>query len=365
MKAWDGGRNDRPGDGSHEDTLRSIEDAGIDLDPASPADLARGRHHVHGSGRDPGHDHGGGLPHEHPHVHTEPGKPPIIGIVGAGAVGTALGVALDRAGWPIHAVASRDSARRERFRSLVPGVRAFIDAAPLVEEVELIVLAVPDDALSGVAGELHMYSGQAMIHTSGLFGAEVLASAMAAGTQVGSFHPLVAFADLERAVAALRGATIAIEGDDQLTDLLARMAEALGATPVRLAPGAKPAYHAAAVLAAGGFDALLDAIAELGRVAGLDEAGSLAIYGALIEQTLGNARSLGIAAALTGPMTRGDRGTVRSHLSALAAHAPAVIPVYLALADREVAIATERGALTPEAAVDLRRTLAESLATPS
>ena len=371
MKAWGDSRNDRPGAASREDTLRAIEDAGIDLDPASPADLTRGRDHGPGSdhgdglGLGHGHDHGDGHPHQHPHVQSEPGQPPIIGIVGAGAVGTALGVALQRAGWPIHAVASRDEARRERFRTLLPGVRAFIDAPPLVEEVELIILAVPDDALPGVAGEIHMYSGQAMIHTSGLLGAEVLASAMAAGTQVGSFHPLVAFADLERAVAALHGSTIAIEGDVQLLDLLARMAEVLGATPVRLAPGAKPAYHAAAVLAAGGFDALLDAIAELGRVAGVDEAGSLAIYGGLIEQTLGNARSLGIAAALTGPMTRGDQGTVASHLAALAAHAPAVVPVYLALAEREVSIAAERGALTPEAAADLRRTLAMTLATPS
>ena len=136
-----------------------------------------------------------------------------------------------------------------------------------------------------------MYSGQAMVHTSGLLGAEVLAPAMAAGTQVGSFHPLVAFADLERAVAALHGATIAIEGDDQL----ARPPRPDGRGHRRRRrsgsrPGAKPAYHAAAVLAAGGFVALLDAIAELGRVAGLDEAGSLAIYGPLIEQTLGNAR---------------------------------------------------------------------------
>jgi predicted short-subunit dehydrogenase-like oxidoreductase (DUF2520 family) len=186
---------------------------------------------------------------------------------------------------------------------------------------------------------------------------------MAAGTQVGSFHPLVAFADLERAVAALRGATIAIDGDDQLLDLLARMADALGATAVRLAPGAKPAYHAAAVLAAGGFDALLDAIAELGRVAGLDEPGSLAIYGPLIEQTLANARTLGIAAALTGPMTRGDSGTVRAHLAALRGHAPRVEALYRALAEREIAIAETRGALTPEAAAELRATLAGTLAT--
>ena len=109
-----------------------------------------------------------------------------------------------------------------------------------------------------------MYSGQAMVHTSGALGADVLAPAQAAGTQVGAFHPLVAFADTERAVAALHGATVAIEGDDQLAALLAEMAEALGARPVRLAPGSKAAYHAAAVLAAGGFVALLDAIAELG-----------------------------------------------------------------------------------------------------
>ena len=349
--------------------IRAIEAAGIDLDPASiasrrvvePPEPGAG-HPDHSHPPDDGHrdhDH----PHPHPHANSPAGEPPVIGIVGAGAVGTALAVALDRGGWPIHAVASRDPARRERFRSLVPGVRPFADATPLVEEVELIILAVPDDAIQRVAGSLHMYSGQAMIHTSGLLGAEALGSAMAAGTQVGSFHPLVAFADLERAVAALHGATIAIEGDDQLLDLLARMAEVVGGTPVRLAPGAKPAYHAAAVLAAGGFVALLDAIVELGRVAGLDERGSLAIYGPLIEQTLGNARTLGVAAALTGPMTRGDAGTVARHLRALVEHAPGVVPLYLAAAEREIQLAIGRGALTPEAAAELRSALAGALAT--
>src|SRR3954463_14720264 len=91
-----------------------------------------------------------------------------------------------------------------------------------------------------------MYSGQAMVHTSGALGADVLTPAMAAGTQIGAFHPLVAFADTERAVAALRGATVAIEGDDQLASLLADMADVVGAIPVRLAPGSKAAYHAAA-----------------------------------------------------------------------------------------------------------------------
>ena len=172
---------------------------------------------------------------------------------------------------------------------------------------------------------------------------------------------MVAFADTERAVAALHGATVAIEGDDQLAGLLAEMAETIGAHPVRLVTGSKAAYHAAAVLAAGGFVALLDAIAQLGRVAGLDEAGALAIYGPLIEGTLGNARALGIRAALTGPMTRGDVGTLRSHLDALRAHAPGVLDLYVAEAHREVDLAEARGVLAPEASKKMRELLSAAL----
>lgn len=298
------------------------------------------------------------LPHAHPHRRSGAGEPPLVGIIGAGAVGTALGAALYRAGWPVVAVASRDAARRERFRSLVPGARAFAEAPALLDEVELIVLAVPDDAIERLAGDLRLYGGQALVHTSGVLGTEVLEPARAAGTQLGTFHPLIAFADTERAVAAFRGATVAVEGDDQLVAHLADMAEALGATAVRLAPGSKAAYHAAAVLAAGGFVALLDAIAELGSAAGLDEPGALAVYGGLIEQTLGNARALGIRAALTGPMTRGDVGTLARHLDALRRLAPGALALYVAAAEREVALAESRGSLAPEAAESMRGILA-------
>lgn len=348
MKGW----GDLPGKGrgrDHAETEAAIEAAGIDLDPLPPG------HPRHGD-----EVHAGD--HEHPHNHALPGDTPYTGIVGAGAVGTALGVALSRAGWPIHAVASRDAGRRERFTSLVEGARPFVEPQALIEEVELIILAVPDDVIGSLAAGVRMYGGQAIVHTSGALGAEVLQPAMAAGTQVGAFHPLVAFADTERAVAALRGATVAIEGDDQLAALLSEMADRVGATAVRLAPGSKAAYHAAAVLAAGGFIALLDAIAELGAVAGLDEAGSLAIYGPLIEGTLGNARAMGIRSALTGPMTRGDLGTLEAHLAALAAHAPDALELYAAAAHREIALATSRGALAPETAADMTAAVVSALA---
>lgn len=350
MKAWGSLPGDDP-DRDRAETAAAIEAAGIDLDPVPPG------HHRHG-----GDVHADG--HTHPHQHAGPGERPTTGIVGAGAVGTALGIALTRAGWPIQAVASRDARRRERLAAAVEGARAFAEPQALIEEVELIILAVPDDAIEPLARSVRMYSGQAMIHTSGALGAEVLEPAMAAGTQVGAFHPLVAFADTERAIATLQDATVAVEGDDQLVAMLAEMAEVLGARAVRLAPGSKAAYHAAAVLAAGGLIALLDAIAELGAVAGLDEAGSLDIYGPLIEGTLGNARSLGIRAALTGPMTRGDAGTLVRHLDALAAHAPGVMDLYVAAARREIDLATARGALAPEVATTMRDALAAALARP-
>jgi predicted short-subunit dehydrogenase-like oxidoreductase (DUF2520 family) len=324
---------------------QALADGGIDVDPVPP-----GRHR-HG-------DVEHASDHAHPHVHSEPGERPFTGIVGGGAVGLALGVALHRAGWPVTAIASRDAERRERFRSLVPGARGFAEAVALVDEVEIVILAVPDDVVAPLAASLRLYSGQAIVHTSGLLGAEVLAPALAAGTQAGAFHPLVAFADLDRALVALHGATIAIEGDDALAAHLADMAEAVGGVPVRLVPGSKAAYHAAAVLAAGGVTALLDTIREIAALVGLDADGALRIYLPLVEQTLANARALGIPAALTGPATRGDVGTIEAHLAALAAGAPGTLPVYRALLGRSVDVAEMRGALSPEASERLRTALA-------
>jgi predicted short-subunit dehydrogenase-like oxidoreductase (DUF2520 family) len=291
-----------------------------------------------------------------------PADAPRVGIVGAGPVGMALGVAISRSGWPVTAVASRDAGRRERFAALVPGARAYAEAPAILDAVELIVVSVPDDAISAVAGSMRLFAGQTMVHTSGLLGAAVLSASLGAGSHIGAFHPLVSFtADVERSVAGLSGATIAVEGDDVTVGLLADLAEAIGGLPVRLPAGAQAAYHAAAVLASGGLIALLGAVVALGAVAGLDEPGAVAVYGRLMEQTLANARAVGVAAALTGPITRGDAGTVTAHLEALARFAPEVADLYLAAARRELVIAEERGTLAPDDAERVRSALAKVL----
>jgi predicted short-subunit dehydrogenase-like oxidoreductase (DUF2520 family) len=257
-------------------------------------------------------------------------------------------------------VASRDEGRRRRFQGVVPGARSFADPLAVLDEADLIFLTVPDDAIAGAVASMLLYSGQALVHTSGALPASVLAPAMAAGTSAGSFHPLVSFTDLDQAVADLRGSTIAVEGDAALLPVLGELAESIGANPVTLPEGGKAAYHAAAMMAAGGLIGLLDAIAQVAVLAGLDEKTAVAVYAPLARQALANAERLGIDAALSGPFVRGDVGTIRSHLAVLGELAPSALPLYVEVARRELAIAQRRGGLSPETVAQLESLLDEA-----
>ena len=299
-----------------------------------------------------------GAPHPHAKMAAEDDGRPRLAFIGAGRVGDALAVAFARAGWRVTAVASRDEGRRARFAALVPGARAFAEPQAVLDDADLVFLTVPDDAIAGVAASLHLYSGQGLVHTSGALPASVLSVAMAAGTSAGGFHPLVAFADHDQALVDLAGSTVAVEGDESLLPLLAELAESIGARPVTLPEGGKTAYHAAAMMAAGGLVGLLDAIASVAQAAGLDERMAIAVYAPLARQALANAERMGIDGALTGPLLRGDIGTLRGHLEALAQHAPSAVALYVEVARREVAIARRRGELTEDHAAQIERLLA-------
>ena len=310
-----------------------------------------GHTHEEGDEHNDGHEHDAEHGHEHPHEHghSDDGRPRLA-FVGAGRVGSVLATAFARAGWHVAAVASRDEAKRSRFAGLIPGARAFAEPQAVLDDADLIFLTVPDDSVREVAAGLHLYSGQALVHTSGALTSSVLVPAMAAGTNAGSFHPLVAFADYDQALADLTGATIAVEGDDAILPVLAELAESIGAHPVTLPEGGKTAYHAAAMMAAGGLVGLIDAIAAVGKLAGLDERTAIAVYAPLARQALANAERLGIDGALTGPLLRGDVGTVRGHLAVLREQAPDAVPLYVEVARRELAIARRRGELLDEQA---------------
>ena len=117
------------------------------------------------------------------------------------------------------------------------------------------------------------------------------------------------------------------------------MAESIGAKPVTLPEGGKTAYHAAAMMAAGGLVGLLDAIASVAAVAGLDEKTAMAVYAPLARQALANSERMGIAQALTGTAPARRRRNLKGHLAVLKEHAAGALPLYVEVARREVAIA--------------------------
>lgn len=217
----------------------------------------------------------------------------------------------------------------------------------------LVLIAVPDDAIGEVAaaiaaghavGERHV-----VLHLSGLLDRHALRALAATGAALGSFHPLQSIADPSTASVRLRGAFAGLEGDDRALETGERLAGALGMHPVRLAPGAKAAYHAGAVIASN-YVVVLASVAEgLAREAGVPPAQARALYLPLMQGTVGNL-ALGPAAALTGPVRRGDAATVRRHLAALT---PADRALYRALGLVALAVAREAGlGAAPAAAVE-------------
>ena len=270
-----------------------------------------------------------------------------------------LGAAFARAGWHVAAVASRDETKRSRFAGLVPGAARLRGATGSARRRGPHLSDRSRRCRSEVAAQLHLYSGQALVHTSGALPASILAPAMAAGTNAGSFHPLVAFADHDQALADLHGRDRRRRGRRGRPAGPGRARRIDWRPPGALPEGGKTAYHAAAMMAAGGLVGLLDAIASVGKLAGLDERTAIAVYAPLARQALANAERLGIDGALTGPLLRGDVGTVESHLPVLEEQAPDAVPLYVEVARRaEPAIARRRGELGDEQAAQIAALLA-------
>ena len=237
-----------------------------------------------------------------------------IGVVGAGRAGLGLALALHHAGHTVRLHA--------RWGKAVPPplVLSWGGPPPWLGEVEIVLLAVRDDAIAAAAAELAATGGvearHVVVHLSGMLDDAPLAALRASGAALGCFHPLQAIARPEDAAERLRGALAVLTGDPRAVAAGERLATSLGMRPVRLPSGAKPRYHAAAAMASNYLVVLAAAAERLMGEAGLDPAVARDGVAALMAGTLANARADG-AAALTGPIVRGDVATVRAHLAVL------------------------------------------------
>ncbi|MEX2274075.1 MAG: DUF2520 domain-containing protein [Actinomycetota bacterium] len=266
-----------------------------------------------------------------------------VAVVGAGKVGTALAVLWRRAGYEIVAVSGR-TATQERAARYLPGVPV-LPHAEAADLAELVLIAVPDDEVRDVCAEiatgLDARPGRLVAHTAGALALEVLDPVRITGAERLCLHPLQTFPDVDAAIAAMPGATIAVTADDEAAfETGESLVRDIGSNPVRLDEEHKALYHAAAVFASN-YLVVMTALAEdLFARAGLDD--GLERFLPLSRATLDNVAALGPQAALTGPVARGDAGTVARNLEALAIAAPDAIPAYVVLARVALDLA-ERG----------------------
>lgn len=269
---------------------------------------------------------------------------PHLWVIGPGRVGLALGLALRQAGmvgrlsYTGRLSAAPDHPLFHPASGTPAGYSAHLEL-PAGAPPSLVAIAVPDAEIPAVARELAalpLPAGIPVLHTSGALGAEALAPLAHQGVPVGSVHPLVAVSDPVGGADRLRGAWYAIDGDAAAARAAEALVTALDGRVLRLAPGGKPLYHAAAVFASNYLVALLAVAERLLAEAGVAGEAGRAALAELAAGAVAAVAERGAGAALTGPIERGDAATVELHLSRLS---PPDALLYSVLARETLALA--------------------------
>lgn len=284
-----------------------------------------------------------------------------VGIVSAGRVGVALGVALERVGHVVGAATARSEASRDRLARHLPGAR-IASPADVARSSELIVLAVPDSALSDVIRELvdsgAVHSGHIVVHTAGAFGADVLRPIHRLGAVVAAIHPAMTFAGTPDDAEHFDGCGWGVTAPDEIGQAVGEsLVLETGGRPVRIEEAQRPLYHAALAHGSNHLVTLIsDALLALEAVIGVPGDGTALTHmpatsleaqeesldpdalasrllGPLVRVSLENALAAG-GAFLTGPVMRGDVGTVRRHLDVLGRTDAGIAESYRAMALR-------------------------------
>jgi predicted short-subunit dehydrogenase-like oxidoreductase (DUF2520 family) len=284
-----------------------------------------------------------------------------LGIIGAGTVGTALAVRLTQQGYGIVAVASRTRSSAERLVKAAGSGTVYNDSQKVADNAGLVFITTPDDAISAVAGKTRWHRGQFVVHCSGADSLDVLEPARTAGARVGSFHPLQTFAGIQKAIENLPGSTFALEAEGELQDILKEMAGALGGHWIKLSAGDKAAYHAAAVMTSNYLVTLLKMATDLWAGFGIPREQAIQALLPLLKGTVNNLENLGIPQALTGPIARGDIGTVRIHLDTLQQTAPAILPAYCEMGLQTIPVALAKGKINERQAQELEAILRQTV----
>lgn len=275
-----------------------------------------------------------------------------VAVIGPGRVGTLLTVALARAGWRPVAISGGNAAARDHVASLVAGCRPHETSPAAVEGADLVVVATPDDVVGEVVTDLArtdvLHEGQRLVHVAGSQGLPPLRRAALAGVAVAACHPAMTVPTGAEDPDLLVGTAWAVTAS--VTDLgwACDLAVDLGGDPHEVPDDVRGLYHAGLAVGSNSVGAAVVVARQLLLAARVDD--PAAFLGPLVERSVTNALRDG-ASALTGPVVRGDVGTVADHLDALAADVPDLLVAYRDLT--RVLLGRVRAELSPQAAAEL------------
>ncbi|GIH98262.1 Rossmann-like and DUF2520 domain-containing protein [Planobispora takensis] len=282
------------------------------------------------------------------HIDDRPARL-AVGVLGAGRVGSVLGAALARAGHRVVAASGVSDASRNRVADrlgLIPS-----NPEDVVAKADLVLLTVPDDVLPdlvvGLAETGVELRGKLLVHTSGAYGLAVLNPATKAGALPLALHPVMTFTGSDDDLNRMTGISFGVTAPDQLRMVAEALVIEMEGEPVWIEEKDRALYHAALAGAANHMVTLVAESSDLLQKIGVDDPGRM--LGPLLGAALDNVLRLGIA-GLTGPVVRGDAGTVRRHVDALILAAPEAADAYVALARLTADRALAAGLLKPEAA---------------
>ncbi len=277
-----------------------------------------------------------------------------LGFIGAGTVGTALAVRLSSKGYQVVAVSSRSQTSAQSLAQAVSGCQVFNNNQGVADTAELVFITTPDDAIAPVASQIQWHTGQSVVHCSGADSTDILEPARKSGAQVGVFHPLQTFASVRQAIDNIPGSTFAVEAELPLLNTLKDMAAALDGHWVELKASDKVLYHAAAVIACNYMVTLVKLATDLWQTFSVPPQQATQALLPLLRGTINNIDAVGIPQCLTGPIARGDTGTIKKHLDALQKSAPSLLSTYRELGLQTIPVALAKGRINQHQAQELQ-----------
>lgn len=273
-------------------------------------------------------------------------------IIGAGMVGTAIGVLLKKAGYKITAVCDISPAAARKAAKYMQAV-SLCDPAQAAANANCVLLTTPDDAISAACRKIASASdikNKFVFHLSGAGGLDLLDTAAEKGAFIGSFHPLQSFSSIGNAIANMPGSYFGITAEGKAKSLAKKIVADLKGIPLYVADEQKPLYHAAACFVSNYLVTLLNSAEAVYQATGIREKQARKAYMPLVYGTLKNIERCGSVLALTGPIARGDAGTIKKHLQTIDKLIPEFSAIYRSMGLPTAKLAVKKGSLSQEKA---------------